>query len=128
MSYNVSRVITIRNTLSMYRKDIKRLYRDYEKELPERNFLAFLRDALSRSEEGDVIPVAQLAIAKFDWSGTWSANAYKEVLFDLLKHTQGSGEFVFVWEGGDHLSGLRVHNGIAVECDVHFSLVEKVAK
>lgn len=49
-----------------------------------------------------------------DWCGEGSGSSWDEFL-ELLRHTEGSGRFATVWEGGDAIDGLVVEDGVVSE-------------
>jgi len=74
----------------------------------------FCGDCGAEAQEGP----ATVEITSFHWGGCGSGHAYYDALPRFLAALEGSADLVFVWEGGDSISGVRVENGKVVEHEV----------
>jgi hypothetical protein len=126
-------------------KDIRMLVKDEDK-IPEGCFLTEILDELEKANRPGK-PIAEMStkelrqhadaidqreesnqtvkITSIDWYGEGSGHT-----FDYLKSTvapliKGRIEAVFVWEGGDLITGLIIEDGKVTECDVAYKLTPK---
>lgn len=58
---------------------------------------------------------ALVAYALEDWEGDGSGYLYSDVLLPLFKEFKGTLEAIVVWEGGDTIERLNIHDGIVEE-------------
>lgn len=61
---------------------------------------------------------ALVATALEDWEGDGSGYLYSDVLLPLFREFKGSLEAIVVWEGGDSIKRLSIHDGVVEETDV----------
>ncbi len=125
MSYNITNVHVLKLDATIPAKDVKRLFKDFKEDFPENCFLSYLEgeadDALMEGE-----PKKQLEIPNFYWSDDWSGHSYEDILIKKVAPLiHGEIEAVFVWEGGDDFSGLKIKDGFVIECDVEYKLIPK---
>lgn len=66
----------------------------------------------------------EVEIQDLGWYGEWSGRSYRDVLPKVLAKTKGAADLLFVWEGGDSFTGLRVKDGVVVEKRVVIRLEE----
>lgn len=149
MSYNITSVDVLTLDARIKTIDVVRLLRARSADMPESCFLRDIQGPILRSTLGDEIAASISSVAAatwekvermlgsngdidlellgFAWCGGWSGNSYEEVLIkEVAPRIRGVVEAVFTWEGGDYRSGLRIQDGVAVECDVAYRLVAKV--
>lgn len=100
MSYNISHTEYLSGKLRINRRDAARLEQDHKDEMPESSFIydcAYIDD--------DVVDIEHP-----DWSGCGSGYTH-ELLLAALALTTGEADILFVWEGGDSQTVLRVKDG-----------------
>lgn len=100
MSYNVDSVEYLDGKLFIDRTKAQELLATLE--LPESHML----DSLDFRAQSD-----RLEIKHPWWGGSGSGHFYDTSLLELLRNTTGSADLLFVWEGGDSMTALRVENG-----------------
>lgn len=122
MSYNIDHIETLVLDAYMRAKDVVRLYKKYEGDLCEDNFLSELfAPAQAACTAGD--SEYALKITTLTWRGAWSGSSYKDVfLKNIAPHIKGVVEAVITWEGGDSVSGLLIKDGKAAEVEVEYQL------
>lgn len=113
MSYNITSIKYIgTDKLTINAADLAKIATELHGKTPARCFI----DDIKQLNQGfDVFQLGQ-----FEWCGEGANN--EEDLFRALSYTQGSADLLVIWEGGDSLSGLRVHNGVVAERKVVISL------
>ncbi len=104
MSYNIDHAEYIKGELWINAQKARELYMQFEDDLPEGNFF----NDLDIMEKGD----GNTPIEHFQWYGERSGYAYENCLFEILKHTTGHAQLLFVWEGGDSQTALDVKDGV----------------
>ena len=140
MSYNCDSTIVLNSNATMRRRDVLALLRDSGDNLPEG---CFLNNVLPKSDpvkpldrmtpdelrkHADTIAETDkgtVEIKNLDWYGEGSGHTFdyfKETVAPLI---MGRIEAVFVWEGGDSISGLIIEGGKITECDVSYKLTPK---
>jgi hypothetical protein len=68
-------------------------------------------------------PNGYAPLPRFFWYGERSGNAYHDgTLEKFVGLTEGDADVIFVWEGGNGFTGLRIRNGTMKECDVVMTL------
>jgi hypothetical protein len=138
MSYDIDRCIPQAVTdLHITGKNLEKLYTvvDFE-DLPEYNFLQsfpvpYIDEDENPAEHPDYgfdevwDPEAIYPIECLDWAYSGSGRSFDDILLEkIVPFLSGVGEFVYVWEGGDHMSGLKIHDGTYTRCKVKFVLEE----
>lgn len=114
MSYNISHSEYIKGELWIDAQKARELYLQFEDDLPEGNFF----DHLDIMVEGD----GDTLIDRFWWYGEHSGHAYESCLFEILKHTKGHAQLLFVWEGGDSRTAVEVKDGLVTKRKIKTSL------
>lgn len=112
MSYNIDSSEYKSGKLTISAAEARRLIKKHGDNLPEGCFL----NEIDTTEDGD------LEIKDFWWYGEGSGHAYHEILEDILAKTKGKATLLFVWEGGDSHTGLKVNNGKVSEAKVKIEL------
>lgn len=79
-------------------------------------------DAMAKATEGTV------AIGNLDWYGEGSGHTFNYFKGTVAPLIMGRIEAVFIWEGGDSISGLIIDDGKITECDVSYKLSPKPTK
>lgn len=106
MSCNIDSSEYISGKLRISKKDcvdlIKECYGCY---LPEECFLLDL-DLDSVEKDDDLIEILNPS-----WSGMGSGYSYEGSLQKVLSKTKGRAIILFIWEGGDNKTALKVDNG-----------------
>lgn len=121
MSYNISHVENLKCDLTVSQKDLKEVLRICRRNgCAEINFLEDLEDNLIYLEESD----GDVKIDSVSWSGDGSGHTF-DTLKDVLPFFKGEADLVFIWEGGDSLSGLKVRDGTVTEHRVKYVLGER---
>lgn len=64
--------------------------------------------------EGDTLVATELEY----WSGDGSGHLYSDVLIPLFEEFKGTLEAIVVWERGDSVKRLSIHDGIVEETDI----------
>lgn len=59
---------------------------------------------------------------RFDWCGEGSGYSYPDTLAEFIALTKGNADMILTWEGGDSHTGLRVRDGVMMECKVIMTL------
>lgn len=126
MSYNIDTVHIIDSKNPwMSKKDydkFKRAREQGDKEYPEDCFLDnVVKHGPQYKDHSDRVPILNV-----NWRGEGSGWSYDFLKKEILTKVHGQLDLVFVWEGGDSISGLRVVNGKVTEHDVSFVLGENV--
>lgn len=117
MSYNIDKVIKVSGQLFMQKSIFKKLYKKNIDYLAEDNlFTTYNNEHFDKAKSKDQPPL------ELRCSGMSSGGFYKNALPDILKHTTGEAEYVFIWEGGDSITGLHIKNGVVTEKGVRLSL------
>lgn len=118
MSYNIDTVHIVHTENAwMSKKDYNRLKRAQE-ELPEDCFL-YERPELDPNDPDRVL------IKSLNWRGCGSGGTFDSLREKILPKVHGRIDAVFVWEGGDSVSGLRVVDGKVTEHSVTYVLGEE---
>ena len=52
------------------------------------------------------------------WSGDGSGYLYSDVLIPLFEEFKGTLEAIVVWEGGDSIKRLNIHDGVVEETEI----------
>ena len=89
-----------------------------EDDLPEKCFFDYVKnmfDITARIEFKD----------RLMWSGSGSGSTYEVLRDKILPKVHGWLELVFIWNGGDSITGIAVDDGRVIECEVQYVLVEK---
>jgi hypothetical protein len=73
--------------------------------------LEVFNQELSGTIVGDTLVTKEL-----DWRGEFSGHLYSDILLPLFEEFHGDLEAIVVWEGGDSVNRLKIHNGV-VEMD-----------
>jgi hypothetical protein len=116
MSYNIDSVDTPVLNAWILKKDLKRLYKKLEGDLPEMNVL---EEHLDDEPDED----GRIKLRSFEWCGTWSGNSWKTLIKQVAPKVMGEVEAIFTWEGGDSIGGLLIKDGKVAEVDVKQQLV-----
>lgn len=129
MSYNISSTKTLLSTATITAGNVRRLLASHRDDLPGDSFLETMNDELERrAKNGFWVPDDQvLPLANLTWRLSGSGHAFNLLTKTIAPHIRGRIEVVFVWEGGDSLSGLIVDNGVATECNVDYTLIPRKA-
>lgn len=53
-----------------------------------------------------------------DWTGEGSGNLYSDILLPLFKEFKGSLSALVVWEGGDSVYQLDIHDGVISDVEI----------
>ena len=114
MSTNCTHAKYIRGEL---RLPVAKLAEFQRLELPATNFLQI---PSSDRDAGD-----EVVIVKPWWCGDWSGNSFDTLRDTILPASRGSADLVFIWEGGEGFTGLRVEDGKVTEHDVEFPSVPR---
>ena len=117
MSYNIDSVRYIKGELYIDADKARKLYRQYESDLPECHFLEPFDDHI----EGEYQLQGKSVIKDPWWNGGHSGHAYEKCLFEILKHTTGHAQLLFVWEGGNSQTALDVKDGVVRETEVQIT-------
>lgn len=113
MSYNIDSVQYVSGSLAMRCGDVVELMARCRDELPES---CFLRDLVEDVDIDDPAgPDALQQIRSPNWQGECSGNGYELLRTQILPKTIGTATLLFIWEGGDSQSGLRVVDGVVTE-------------
>lgn len=91
--------------LFITRRNARILLEDLKDELPESSMLEDLDVSIKLPE------VEKLEIENPWWNGSGSGYGYPETLTKVLKETTGKATIVFVWEGGDSITAVKVNEG-----------------
>ena len=109
MSYNITSIKYIgTEKLTINAADLARASTELRGKTPAR---CFIDDIKQLNQAFDVFQIGQV-----EWCGECAND--EEALFRALSYTQGSADLLVIWEGGDSLTGLRVHNGVVTEHEV----------
>lgn len=120
MSYNVDSVRILGGEAWMEVEDVKQLCEELEFR-PDVNVLDTL---LEQRKDGE----QRLSITRLWWCGEGSGSTYGLFLAKVVPLIHGRIETLWVWEGGDSISGLIIDNGIYTDCNVEYTLVPKVMR
>lgn len=117
MSYNISSSEYISGKLTLGILDFYSLKELYKNELPEGSFLndynsKYILNFLD----------SEVEINQFWWYGEGSRYSLGILKDKILPLTRGEADILFVWEGGESFSGLRVKDGLVTEKVVRFEL------
>jgi hypothetical protein len=119
MSYNIDTVQVLSSTAQIKAKDIIELLEGDN--FPEDCFLNALRKpAMKALLKGD--PDKLLDVEEFNWRGECSGSSFEYFRDNIIPLISGEAELVFVWEGGDSVSGMRIKDGTCKECQVEYKL------
>ncbi len=124
MSYNISSVKILKINAYMLAGDIILLHSNEHQDLPESCFLKDLYEEASDKIKNSS-PLAQIKLTKLNWCHSWSGMSFDVLINNIAPMIKGNAEVVFIWEGGDSISGLKINDGIVTKCDVEFVLREK---
>ncbi len=126
MSYNIDHSEYIGNgTLRISREDRDKLIEELGDEgLPEGNFLTY-PECLIRCEDSSE---DEFEIIMPWWYGSWSGNSFETLETKILTKTRGTADLIFIWEGGDSITGLRVTDGKVEDMTVKYVLEPKEFK
>jgi hypothetical protein len=103
MSYNIDAVNVKNIDCYLTGKEIRKLFKKHDDNLPEINLFNNL-DVLEYDDNEKV------QIENLNWSGTWSGNSF-DVFEEIVKQLHGTAKFSIVWEDGD-VQYARLDNGI----------------
>lgn len=117
MSFNVDSVECQILEAWMLKKDIRRLLKKHEGDLPENNFLEDHAD--DAADEAGRVKLRTLS-----WCDSWSGNSWELLVKTIAPKIQGQAVAIFIWEGGEHHSGLVIKDGQVEECKVRLSVVK----
>lgn len=150
MSYNISSVNAYVLNASIEAAKVIDLLEQYEDELPECCFLDEMRKAAEEALrarvtcarcEGETPVGAEFCmrcgtkldapkdpptvrLPNFWFYGEGSGGAYSEdVLESVAKHVRGEVQAIFIWEGGDSVTGVAIKDGKYAKCKVEQRLV-----
>lgn len=138
MSYNIDTCKTLRSTLTLSRENYQKIISEMYRDLPESSFINNLNDiyrpfkymiSIYPPQPPEKVPEIpeKINIDRLNWCGEGSGYTFETLLLQkIVPLLEGSGEVVFVWEGGDYLSGLQIDNGSYQECHVGYVLTPKV--
>lgn len=91
------------------------------RELPE---ISFLHTWMEEHCIGTTDDPAILEIKKFSWYGDGSGYCMDYLTDTILPKTTGEAEIMFIWEGGDSITGLHVKDGVVTKKNVKHHLVD----
>lgn len=117
MSTNIDHTETPVLEAAIHVKDLKKLQKKYEDELPEGCFLNDL-DAEDADKDGYV------RLRSFDWYGQFSGTSHDMLVKKIAPKIKGDVEAIFTWEGGEFLTGLLIKDGKVAECEIEQRLVK----
>lgn len=117
MNYNIDTTIKLSGQLFIRRPAFKKLYNKHIDYLNISQKITFLLKT-----PFDEVRCKNQSLLEIRCSGTLSGSFYKNALPDILKHTTGEAEYVFIWEGGDSITGLHIKDGVVTEKGVKLSL------
>ncbi len=117
MSYNIDHSEYIGDgRLSIRRGDALCLLEVYDHQLPEGCWL----DDLDLAGDLDEM----LLINQFWWVGERSGSSSFDILIEhLLPETTGFAQIFLIWEGGDSINGIEVHDGVVTKKKVQVTLI-----
>jgi|SRR5579859_22922 len=75
--------------------------------------LDFTTQSLSGTIENN-----ELLVTDIDWRGEGSGHLYSDILLPLFRAFNGNLEAMVVWEGGDSIYRLSIHNGVVSEMEI----------
>ncbi len=126
MSYNIDSCDMLANdNLRMSIGRLRELSIQLEDHLPEDNFLASLNKEVTKriaAHRLDYHDNVELPIDRLTWRGEGSGHSFNILIEKIVPHLFGSADVVFIWEGGDSITGLRIVNGVATTHEVIKSL------
>lgn len=119
MSYNVTGLEPVKNELSISVADFDKWLRTESSLLPEANPIAAVveEDYRIAEQTGE-----RIKLVPFRWWGEGSGAAYcNGTLIEFAADLEGEGQFILIWEGGDHVDGLafkdgKVYTGCVLRC------------
>lgn len=118
VSYNIDSVLIVAGAVRIRNADLARLKDETDKH-PEACFLEDLE--VSEYDEPD----CELEVPSLQWTGDgsgWSFDYFKETVVPCLR---GQVDLVLIWEGGDSVTGIRIQDGKAIDCDVGYVLTPR---
>lgn len=129
MSYNIDSCEMLTNeNLRITTGDVRRILIQLEEDFPEDNFFIDLEKRIKKLvKSGESLnDEAELPIKKLTWAGEGSGYLFKTFLEKVVPFLRGSADVIFIWEGGDSISGLRIVDGVATKHEVIKSLGAKL--
>lgn len=122
MSNNVDHVNVLSSTMWMDAKDVVKLYKKYEDDLPESNFLyELIEDAEELVEKSPEERKMNLGDV-FEWCGTGSGRRVSDLTEKIAPFIKGRGEIILTFECGSN-DAYIFEDGKVIPCSVEFKLV-----
>ena len=128
MSYNIDTTRVIRNTLRLPERnflDMWDLLESKDMNLPESNFMEPFLDYIDKwpKRNGEVPPRA-FKIENLDWYGAISGTSLNDGMMSrIVALLEGEADFLFIWEGGDTISGHVVRDGKMYDVEHQYKLI-----
>lgn len=113
MSYNISQILEISNTLTISADDVQTLRNYSDWNPPEDCFLDGLR-----------LTEAILRVEKLSWYGEGSGRSWERFKSSAVPKLKGEFKGLVVWEGGDSVEPIWIRDGVLVPCTLDLKLKE----
>lgn len=130
MSHNVTSIKVLTLEANMPAKELVRLHAELAGDLPSQNVLADHRRVAEMVLAEPIAATWCVHLRSFAWTGEGSGGRWWEEIFKekVAPHIRGLVEAIVTWEKGDHVSGLRIRDGVVTEPKVIMTLEEEATR